>query len=355
MRSLRIVLLALLLTTTISECVAQTAGEFARTIVGFEQAGTSAAPSAQKFFFNLYLSVPFPAAQKLDKDFGPRVRMWGDIRITSVPQQISSTVGAFAVTFPQQISDIKVNEVAQGAEFLAGVEVRLLGQRKPLPSFSDTTKQKFSLHLIFGGGAITPLTPKDTLEVFSIAPGTLTDEDRARLEALYPQVIGKTEVAFVTADRDRFFRQYYAGFRLKTHYFNADDPPKPLARFPATLDITYGQNESVTGGRLRGGVIRLEGFYPLPYDQTRFLYLFGTVMLKPSRTKITDPLLLQPPDPNIKVPSSQVAMVTVPQANRDYYRIGVGVDFIELVKVVKGSRAPVALVPEEKKPEPKQP
>ena len=336
-------LAVLLMVVTASVCRGQTTGEFSRTIVGFEQAGASAASGTQKFFFNEYLSVPFPVKQKLDKDFGPRVRVWGDVRITSVPQQISSTVGTFAVAFPKQIADLKVNEVAQGAEFLAGVEVRLLGLSDLLPSFAEKTKQKFSLHLIFSGGAITPLTPKDTLEVFSIAPGTLAPEQRNRLETLYPQVIGKTEVAFVTVDRDRFFRQWYGGFRFKTHYFNENG--EALARFPAILDITYGQNESVTGGRVRGGVLRLEGFYPLPYDGARFLYLFGTAMLKPSRTKISDPLLLQPPDLDIKVPSAQVAMVTVPQVNRDYYRIGVGIDFIELVKVMKGMAVPKATTP----------
>ncbi len=324
--------MAVLLTATVFECAGQT-GELSRTIVGFEQAGASAASSAQRFFFNQYVSVPFPVKQKADADFGPRVRLWGDVRITSVPQQISSTVGTFAAAFPQQAADLKVNEVAQGAEFLAGAEVRLGGMR-----LGENARQKFSMYLVFGGGAISPLTPKDTLQVFSIAPGSLADEQRAILESLYPQVVGKSEVAFVTADRDRFFSEYYGGFRFKTHYFDNQSTP----RFPAVLDVTYGQNESVTGGRLRGGVLRLEGFYPLPYDTGRFLYLFGTAMLKPSRARIADPLILQPPDPDIKVPSSQVAMVTVPQVNRDYYRIGIGIDFIELVKVIRKSPEPTS-------------
>jgi hypothetical protein len=322
------VLYFLLVTGGLFECSAQTQGEFFRTIVGLEQAGASASDSARRFFFDLYLSTPFPTHQEWDDDFGPRVRLWGNVRITSVPQQISSTIGSFAVAFPQQIADLKVNEVAQAAEFLAGTEIRI----PHMTLKSKSGNQKFSLHLVAGGGIITPLTPKDTLQVFSIAPGTLAPEQRVILESLYPQVVGKTEVAFVTADRDRFFRQFYAGFRLKTNYPD-DDNGNP--RFPAFLDITYGQNESVTGGRLRGGVLRLEGFFPLPYEKVKFLYLFGTALLKPSRTKITDPLILQPPDPNIQVPSEQVAMVTVSQANRDYYRIGIGIDFIEFVKAIK--------------------
>ena len=323
----------------------QTTGEFTRTIVGFEQAGASASNSAQRFFFDLCVSIPFPVKQKIDSDFGPRWRSWGDVRITSVPQQIQSSVGAFAAAFPQQIADLKINEVARAAEFLAGAEVRIAQVRTAFPSLAGDTKQKFSLHLVFSGGVTTPLTPKDTLGVFSIAPGTLASEQRTRLETLYPQVAGKTEVAFVTADRDRFFRQYYGGLRLKTHYFDNTAIPQPLARFPAMLDIAYGQNEAVTGGRFHGGVIRLEGFFPLPFEKARFFYLFGTAMLEPSRPGIIEPLLLQPPDPTIRVPSAQVAMVTVSQVNRDYYRLGVGVDLSELVQVIRNKAPSPASVP----------
>src|SRR5438445_12733778 len=110
-------LAVLFLGVTSSLCWGQTTGELSRTIVGFEQAGASAASSAQRFFFNEYISVPFPVKQTLvksdcvplkqksdcvplkqksDCDFGPRVRLWGDVRITTVPQQITSSIGPFA-------------------------------------------------------------------------------------------------------------------------------------------------------------------------------------------------------------------------------------------------------------------
>jgi hypothetical protein len=298
-------------------------GEFSRAIVGFEQAGASAAKSNQKYFFDLTLSHPLPFQKSVDPYFGPRGRMWGTVRVTSVPQQITSSVGTFATEFVQQASAVKVNEVAQAVEFLAGVDVRLTNKYLPFGSFGGQTATKLTLSFIAGGGATTPFNPRETLEIFRAFPGA---------PGLPTLPTGTEFVAFVSPDRDRFFRQYYAGFRLQTHYFDYRNPSIPLNRYPATLDITYGQNEAITGGRLRGGVIRLEAFYPLPYEELKFINLFGTALIRPIRTKITDPLILQPAPADTVVPSANVLLITVPQINRDYYRVGVGIDFISFIK-----------------------
>ena len=298
-------------------------GEFARAIVGLEQAGASAAKSTQKYFFDLTLSHPLPFQKSVDPYFGPRGRMWGTARVTSVPQQITSSVGTFATGFVQQASEVKVNEVAQAVEFLAGIDIRLTNKPLPFGSFGGQTATKLTLSLIAGGGAITPLNPRETLEIFKAFPGA------PGLPTLPP---GTEFVAFVSPDRDRFFRQYYAGLRLQTHYFDYRNTGVPLNRYPATLDITYGQNEAITGGRLRGGVLRLEGFYPLPYDELKFVNLFGTALIRPIRTKINDPLILQPAPADTAVPGANVLLITVPQINRDYYRIGLGIDFVSFVK-----------------------
>jgi hypothetical protein len=207
---------------------------------------------------------------------------------------------------------------------MAGVDFRLFKSDALLPSFDGETKQKFSFSLIAGGGAITPLTPRDTIQVFKVSPDAMARYgDRLK---------DKDFVAFVSSDRDRFFRQYYGGVGMRTFYY--DKNGKPLQRFPATLDITYGVNESVTRGRLRGGVIRLEGFYPLPWDKGKFIYLFGTALLKPSRSKISDPLILEPAPAGTPVPGPSTAIITIPQADRDYYRIGVGIDMIGVIKTI---------------------
>ncbi|HEV2707432.1 MAG TPA: hypothetical protein VGV59_16060 [Pyrinomonadaceae bacterium] len=297
-----------------------------RAVVGYEQVGASSTKSAQKYFFNLYLSKPVPWMGKINPDFGQRVRMWGDIRVTSVPQAGTANVATFVPGFAQQVGELRVNEIAQAIEFLAGVEVRITGNNSLLPSFDRQTKQKFSLSLVAAFGTTTPTNPRETIEVFRVFPDA---------PGLPPAARDREFVAFVSSDRDRFFRQYYAGLRFQTFYFNRYD--RPMQRFPAMLDLTYGQNEFVTGGRLRGGVFRLDGYFPLPYEEMKFINLFGTAMLKAGRTKITDPLILQPAPADTVVPAANVAIITSPQINRDYYRAGVGIDFISFVQALKNS------------------
>jgi hypothetical protein len=303
-------------------------GEFSRAIVGLEQSGASSAKSSQRFFMDLTLSAPLPWGKK-DQYFGRHFRTWGSIRVTSVPQQINTGVAAFAGAFAEKVGEVKVNELAHGLEFLAGGEYRIPGGFKTeFGSFGANVTTRFTLSFILGGGIITPFTPRDTLEIFKVfrdAPGLPTVPE------------GKEFIAFVSPDRDRFFRQFYAGLRLQTHYFDYENPDVPLKRYPATLDITYGQNEAVTGGRLRGGVIRLEGFFPLPYEGLKFINLFGTALIKPTRTQITEPLILEAAPTGTTVPANNVFLFTQPQINRDYYKVGVGIDLMSLISKWKAA------------------
>jgi hypothetical protein len=253
-----------------------------------------------------------------------------------VPQQVKSGIGDFVASFPQQVANIKVNEIAQATEFLAGAEIRLFGTLHPLPSFDGETLQRFTLNLLFQGGATTPLNPRETLETFDIRAGTLNDIERARLNAAYPQTMGQNYVAFTTKDRDRFLRQYYGGFRFKTYYFKkkGDDPDaaERLGRFPSSIDVGYGGNEAVTGGRFRGAVLRIDFFQSIPVGGwAGSIFFYGTFLLKPARTNIVDPILLRPAS-GVTVPASDVAMLFSPQINRDYYRIGIGVELLSLFR-----------------------
>jgi hypothetical protein len=304
-----------------------------RTIVGFEQAGVSAGQSQQDFFFDLLYDRPL--AFKMDPDLGPALRSWGNLRISSVPQQINTDVATFAANFAQQVGQLKVNQVAQSFEFLGGIQYRLVAlPKKPTgkmlsadystpPPYDPKIRRAITLNLVLGGGVITPLSPKDSVQVFDVP------SNQPSFFALYPQAMGKKFVAFTLPDRNRFFRQAYGGFRVMTHELG--DTSK--VRFPSTFDLTYGFNESITGGRIRGGVLRLEGFVPIPYDPLNWIYFFGTGIFKPgARATISSPFLLEaapsgtlPTDPNAVV-------ITTPQADRDYYRVGIGIDFITLVK-----------------------
>jgi hypothetical protein len=188
-----------------------------RTIVGFEQAGVSAAQSKQNFFFDLQYDRPL--GFHVDSELGPALRSWGNLRISSVPQQIDSGVAQFAADFAQKAGDLKVNQVAQSFEFLGGLQYRIFPklvseatEYATDPPYQEKQRQVVSLNLIAGGGVITPLTPQESVEIFSV-PTNQPD-----FFTQYPQAIGKQFVAFTLADRNRFFRQAYGGFRILTHF-----------------------------------------------------------------------------------------------------------------------------------------
>jgi hypothetical protein len=99
---------------------------------------------------------------------------------------------------------------------------------------------------------------------------------------------------------NRFYRQYYGGVRVQS------------TQHTHMLDVSLGQNEAITGGTLHGMVMRVDGFYALPVTGGNFLYLFGTVMVRAS-----------PRPPSIGDPGL------------DSYRIGVGVDVIQMLKALR--------------------
>lgn len=109
----------------------------------------------------------------------------------------------------------------------------------------------------------------------------------------------------------------------------------PMQRFPAQLDIQFGLNSYVTGGTLNQGVVQLDGYYPLPYDKVNFINLFGTAIIRPSHPKTDTPLILKEAT-GVTLPDSNVAIIAVPQFNRDYYKLGVGMDFVSLAQKLNG-------------------
>jgi hypothetical protein len=63
------------------------------------------------------------------------------------------------------------------------------------------------------------------------------------------------------------------------------------------------------------------------------MYFFGTGIFRPGgRANLATPFLLDQA-PSGTLPTDPMAVVIpIPQADRDYYRIGIGIDLVELVK-----------------------
>ena len=123
-------------------------------------------------------------------------------------------------------------------------------------------------------------------------------------------------------------------FEKKDGRIIKDEQPEDY--FPAMLDVTFGQSEAVTGGRLHKFVVGIDGFYPLPFkdnDKRKFLYLFGSAKFKAGGPKtITTPFILDTAASSISITDPKVFIADPTQSNRDVFRIGLGVDLIELFK-----------------------
>jgi hypothetical protein len=353
-------------------------GEFYRMILGGQQAGASSTPSVRKLFADLHMDVPgfWRGPQDTYKVYGPMMRFWGDVRITSIPE--AAPVQLSSVNLGSQVSKLDTSQIAQSVAFAFGAEFRIFARP---PNFKDeafATRNnneydlggltKFTESLVLGFGAITPLNPQQS--------ATLVDVNLGDAQKLYQDVTGQalsacpasgtapsncvcpattpstsatapsciSTLALLSKDRARFMRQWFAGLRLKTHYFTSAGIP--ISRPPATLDVSIGQNEEVTAGHLSGFVLRMEGFYPLPFQQLHMIYLFGRAYLKISGNPgLSNPYVLLPPPtptPPATAPaigSPGVLSLTLPVPSRDIYSLGIGVDLLQVVsKLAKPSQ-----------------
>ena len=344
-----------------------------RVIVGIEQAGGSSAPSETHPVLDLFFMTPFLFDRSEDckvltdyrqyqdclarnrrKRLLPRFGFWGDIRLAATPEQIAA-----AQVFPTSVVNNvtqadKSVDLVQSFDFLAGVEARIKTANSSFMSLIPGVRQKSSLYFAFGAGAISPLTAKkDGVQIFNIPK-----EDDARrplfIDRYGPIPDGKEFVAISPIDRDRFLHQWYGGVRLKTYYCDNAECTRFKNSFPSIVDFMFGQNEAVTGGKFhreipdpnnpghfinqsRAYVFRIDGFYPFPIKEANFLFFYGTAIMKVGGggAKVTTPLFLDNPgttiqisDPKVYIPSTDI--LKLQQPDRDYYKIGVGINLTDL-------------------------
>jgi hypothetical protein len=295
-----------------------------RAVAGYHQAGASSADFTQDFFLDFFIMRGLGSHERV---FDNKINLWGNARIASVPQQATTgnaKVLDLAQGFEQKFNDLKVNELAQSAEFQAGLELRL-------KLYRQGNRRRMLGAVIFGGANGVFTQPLTASQVF-VVPGS-NDQQNLLFKQRYPSVGGASFVAFVPPERQRFYRFYGGGIRLST--FELDKPYAP----PATWTLTLGQDESITGGVFRSVVTRIDVFYPLPIGladgRYKFLFLFATANLRLSKDPNETPLILAAgkKDDGTAIPLSDPRVAIIRSAStRDTYRLGAGIDFVNLVR-----------------------
>jgi len=301
-------------------------GEDLRAIVGYQQTGASSADFQQNWFTDFFINRPIGGNDA-------KFHWWGNVRVASFPQAGNQSVAELAGGLAAQVGALKLNQLAQGAEFFSGVEYHVWsGSLKR--GLSENTFQKFSLGIVAAFGATGFFSsPASNVAVFQVpaagSPQSVTFQTK------YPGVT-TPYVAFITPDAERFPKQYLAGLRLTTRYI--DPTGMPLTTAPAMLALTLGQNAVITGGKLQGLVGRVEAFYPLPFGNRgqgvagafSSIYLFGTVQMRLGGSTNAPALVLASAPSGLSASDPSVTLIPAPSV-RDEYRLGFGVDLVSLI------------------------
>lgn len=329
-------------------------GEISRAVLGMEQVGASATPSSQSFVFDFFLSRPVPIPHSSGDDiWGSRLRWWGDIKVSSFPYTSKSSIATVAQEFATVFGNQNLNQFAESIEFVTGPEIRIFqsGSRGSLTD--ETAAGRFGLTWFAGGGATGPNNPGDNATVF-LAPiqGSSQQSNlNAILTAMHsttaytpcptpatPPAPCSNYLAFIPLTADRFLGQWGTGIRLYT-LFTDKNSGSVTFKAPATIEVSVGQNASVTESHLHNFVLHVGAMYPFAIgsrgDPTSVvIYLFGEVNSALVRNVTQDSVILSPAldtsgNP-IPVSNPSVFQIPVEANRRDTYRIGVGLDLISV-------------------------
>jgi hypothetical protein len=299
---------------------------------GVEQAGYSSLSQTTNAFLSIFIAGP------ADRP----VSGWGRIRLLSAPQP--STQGIVSVfTDPTgQLTTQDYTKVGQALDFVGGPELKF----KRFPRWS----------LIADAGLTTPLNSQ-TVALTYVAPGPTTVEcatlvSRFSTKNGYSPSLtqapsgsstclagGYTDIAFSNQDRSGFLLKYGGGFRTTNTLNEGCSQETQCSPSKGVLDLTFGQDEAVTRGLLRHVVFKLDGMIPIPTGSASFVYVFGSAYVRLAKNQDYSPLILQTAS-GVTAPSPTVIVLPLKQPDRDFYRLGVGLNLNQVFCKMFGGACP---------------
>jgi hypothetical protein len=328
-------------------------GLFGSFIAGVEQSGYSSQITNTDFFLSAYIRSGYlPLRPNASKPSPVALALWGRTRLLSAPQPSTQNIVSVFTDPTGQISQSSFSKVGQVIDYSLGPELRLRQFDRP--------KLTTRISLFAGVGATTPLTSDSTTLTYN-APGPNTPEcaelvsryrpDPSRgIAGLYPGPKGATGlqttciinpvtqtpyqfVVFTNQNRSNFLGKYGAGIRIN-HVYAAKGNGSP---YDGGIDLGIAQDETITGGRFHGAVFKIDGQYPFAYGPLSFIYFFGSASMRLSGNQNFAPLILTVPTGGTTptVPSPNVTVLSTQQPNRDFYRVGIGLNLLDVFGKLK--------------------
>ncbi len=353
-------------------------------LAGINATATSTSGPKQQYFAEFDLISPLhwlgPACYKKTADgthedeiypLAGRCWVWLNPRIASAPEAGSTALSSLtsSASLTKGIGSQTIGQITQTFEFQGGLDYYLIKPWNGALFGSNDSWARSTISLILGGGSVTPFSATSTASEFGLNDNlgqqfnqSVKSNQKPSLPTLFPQlasalcnfdftgssnvpcpspaVPGATTVAFVFPNRSRFLRDYFGGIRLRTFYFQGscskqtsaspDDSCKPTDNYPGTFDARFGEDETVTGGKLRGVVMTLTGSYPVP-GTSGALRIFGSVYLRLHKNQNSTALVLVPSPTFTSLDQSSVVVQPIQPSDQDYFRLGVGVDLVALI------------------------
>ncbi len=324
-------------------------------MLGAEQTGASSTQSDLRMFFDFWVTRQLghinPASNTATNDkMGKPWHWWGNARLASYPQPVNSPVGTLLTGLGTTVTDLKVNQLVQSAEFRTGPDFAIpwltcssSDEQKSDDKEKTSAKKKqktchlyrFSLFADIGG--IGTLNPQQGVTVFTVPDQTTTAGAqffKAYPTTTFPGFDKAKYVAFSSPDRTRFFREYAGGLRYTQLRIVGKDSER-LSRASARIYFGIGRPERAGNERCaEGRRIESGSVFSIQPEWRSGVYLrpFSHVARPAMRTSA--PVFLSPAIAGtapVSVTDPGVYVITT-RSNRDVYSIGIGLDAVKMLE-----------------------
>jgi len=268
--------------------------------------------------------------------------LWGRVRLLSAPQQSAPNIVATIANPTGQITQSSLSSVGAVTDYVLGPEWRLRQHDGPayttrfslIGDLGETTPLSTANPTIFNApapnttdcanliGNINQMSsPPPLTSGNGLTPPTCLENPASQMPYNY--------VAYTQQKRSGFLAKYGAGVRFSQVSLPKTAGPSPYA---GMLDATLGQDDTITGGKLHKLVFRLDGQYPIPLGTlSSYLYIFGSSSIKIAPNKDLPTINLGVVQSNVPtIPNPQVLVLPTQQPDRDFYRLGVGLNLMDV-------------------------